>query len=161
MKLRWAILSIAFFLLIVAAPSARAQSERTLAGEWIMVSTPLNGQLTSRQGISLGFPDRDMVFTEEGDLRNGVVLREDVGTNVRPLGSWRVMGNRFSAAFQLWCPNLDGPCGSVIMRGQFLSDDSVKGSMTVFFDVSDPGTPTGFDTWTFLFRGNRKTGGSN
>jgi hypothetical protein len=161
MKLRWAILSIAFFLLIMAAPTARAQSEPTLAGEWIMVSTPLNGQLTSRQGITLGFPDRDMVFTQEGDLRNGVVLREDVGANVRPLGSWRVMGNRFSAAFQLWCPDANGPCGSVIMRGQFLSDDTVKGSMTVFFDVSDDSTPTGFDTWTFLFRGSRKTEGGH
>jgi hypothetical protein len=160
MKYRWAILSIAFFL-AAAAPQARAQSERTLAGEWIMVSTPLNGEVASRLGNSLGFPDRDMVFTQDGDLRNGVVLREDVGGNVRPLGSWRVMGNRFSAAFQLWCPNADGPCGSVIMRGQFLSGDSVKGTMTVFFDVSDDGRPTGYDTWTFLFRGSRKAGGSN
>jgi hypothetical protein len=159
MKLKLGILCIAFFL--AAAPQARAQSERTLAGEWIMTSTPLNGQLTSRLGISLGFPDRDMVFTQDGDLRNGVVLREDVGSNVRPLGSWRVMGNRFSAAFQLWCPNADGPCGSVIMRGQFLSDDTVKGTMTVFFDVSDDSTPTGFDTWTFLFRGSRKTEGGH
>ena len=161
MKVRWAILSIAFFLLIVAAPTARAQSDPTLAGEWIMVSTPLNGEVASRMGNSLGFPDRDMVFTVDGDLRNGVVLREDVGSNVRPLGSWRVMGDRFSAAFQLWCPNADGPCGSVIMRGQFVDDDTVKGSMTVFFDTADDGRPTGYDTWVFSFRGNRKTGGTN
>ena len=68
---------------------------------------------------------------------------------------------RFSAAFQLWCPNADGPCGSVIMRGQFLADDSVKGTMTVFFDQPDDGRPTGYDTWVFAFRGSRKAGGSN
>lgn len=160
MKLKWAILCIAFFAPI-AAPQAAAQDQHTLAGEWIMVSTPINGETFSRLGNSLGFPDRDMVFTQEGDLRNGVVLREDVGANVRPLGSWRVMGDRFSAAFQLWCPNADGTCGSVIMRGQFVSDDSVKGTMTVFFDQSDPGRPTGYDTWVFSFRGSRKAGGSN
>ncbi len=159
MKLRWLILCAVLFL--AAAPVARAQTERTLAGEWIMVSSPIDGQGFSRMGNSLGFPDRDMVFTVESDLRNGVVLREDVGSNVRPLGSWRVMGNRFSAAFQLWCPNSDGPCGSVIMRGQFVDDDTVKGSMTVFFDTPDDGRPTGYDTWVFSFRGNRKSGGSN
>jgi hypothetical protein len=159
MKLRWLILCAAF--LLVAAPPTRAQNERTLAGEWIMVSSPINGENFSRRGNSLGFPDRDMVFSQEGELRNGVVLREDVGANVRPLGSWRVMGNRFSAAFQLWCPNTEGTCGSVIMRGQFLSDDTVKGTMTVFFDQPDDGRPTGYDTWVFSFRGNRKVGGSN
>ena len=160
MKLKWAALCVGFFL-VAAAPQARAQSERTLAGEWIMTSSPINGQLASRLGNSLGFPDRDMVFTLEGDLHNGVVLREDVGQNVRPLGSWRVMGNRFSAAFQLWCPDASGPCGSVIMRGQFLSDDSVKGSMTVFFDQADDARPTGYDTWVFSFRGSRKAEGGN
>jgi|SRR5205085_1522945 len=160
MKLKWAILCIAYFAAI-AAPQAAAQDQRTLAGEWIMVSTPINGETFSRLGNSLGFPDRDMVFTQEGDLRNGVVLREDVGANVRPLGSWRVMGDRFSAAFQLWCPNADGTCGSVVMRGQFVSDDAVKGTMTVFFDQSDPGRPTGYDTWVFSFRGSRKAGGGN
>ncbi|MFL6276185.1 MAG: hypothetical protein ACJ74G_13435 [Blastocatellia bacterium] len=160
MKLKWAILFTAF-LLAIAAPQAGAQTERTLAGEWIMVSSPINGENFSRLGNSLGFPDRDMVFTQEDGLRNGVVLREDVGANVRPLGSWRVMGNRFSAAFQLWCPVADGACGSVIMRGQFLSDTTVKGTMTVFFDQTDEGRPTGYDTWVFSFRGSRKAEGSN
>jgi hypothetical protein len=160
MKLKWVVLCAAFFL-AAAAPRVSAQSERTLAGEWIMTSSPINGETASRMGNSLGFPDRDMVFEQVGELRNGVVLREDVGVNVRPLGSWRVMGNRFSAAFQLWCPASGGPCGSVIMRGQFLSDDSVKGSMTVFFDQPDATRPTGYDTWVFSFRGSRKAGGSN
>jgi hypothetical protein len=159
MKLKWVVLCIAFFL--AAAPRVSAQAERTLAGEWIMTSSPINGQMASRMGNSLGFPDRDMVFEQVGELRNGVVLREDVGENVRPLGSWRIRGNRFSAAFQLWCPVTSGPCGSVIMRGQFLSDDSVKGSMTVFFDQPDETRPTGYDTWVFSFRGSRKAGGSN
>ena len=159
MNLRWVILCAV--LLLAAAPRARAQSERTLAGEWIMVSSPINGESASRMGNTLGFPNRDMVFTIEGDLRNGVVLREDVGPSVRPLGSWRVMNNRFSATFQLWCPVAEGPCGSVVMRGQFLDDDTVKGTMTVFFDTPDEARPTGYDTWVFSFRGNRKAGGSN
>jgi hypothetical protein len=160
MKLKWVLFG-AVFLLAIAAPPVRAQSGNTLAGEWIMKSTPINGEMASRMGNSLGFPDRDMVFTVEGDLRNGVVLREDVGANVRPLGSWRVMGDRFSAAFQLWCPVADGPCGSVVMRGQFLDGDTVKGTMTVFFDQADEGRPTGYDTWVFSFRGSRKAGGNN
>jgi len=58
--------------------NVRMQTERTLAGEWIVVSSPINGQTTSPKGVTLGFPDRDMVFEQQGDLRTGVVLREDV-----------------------------------------------------------------------------------
>jgi hypothetical protein len=138
-------------------PQVPAQTgEQTLAGEWIMTSSPINGELASRQGSSLGFPDRDMVFEQQGDLRTGVVLREDAGPNVKPLGAWRVMDDRFSASFQLWCPESDKPCGSVIMRGRFISDDRVRGTMTVFFDQKDDTRPTGYDTWVFSFRGSRK-----
>ena len=141
------------------------QGDRSLAGEWIVTSTPINGQMTSPKGLTLGFPDRDMVFEQQGDLRIGVVLREDVGQNVRPLGVWRVTGDQFSTTFQLWCPDADGPCGSIVMRGQFVRDDKISGTMTAFFDVLDDNTPTGYDTWTFSFVGNRvagpPTGGSN
>ena len=158
-----AILFAAFFILAASrfAPRAEMQSERTLAGEWIMTSTPLNNQLFSRLGNSLGFPDRDMVFQNDGDLRTGVVLREDAGANVRPLGSWRVMGDKFSATFQLWCPSNNTACGSVIMRGEFVRDDRVRGTMTVFFDQKDDFRPTGYDTWVFSFKGDRVSGGSN
>jgi hypothetical protein len=142
-------------------PRAATQSLFTLDGEWLMVSTPINGQSFSRMGNSLGFPDRDMVFQEEGDLRTGVVLREDVGPDVRPLGVWRVNGTLFSASFQLWCPDPTSTCGSVVMRGEFLRDDRVKGTMTVFFDTPDPTTPTGLDTWVFNFRGDRIAQGSH
>ncbi|HSB08968.1 MAG TPA: hypothetical protein VLM38_05615 [Blastocatellia bacterium] len=135
--------------------TAVVQEERTLAGEWIVRSTPIDGKLTSPKGITLGFPDRDMVFEQQGDLRTGVVLREDVGQDVRPLGTWRVMGDEFSTAFQLWCPDTNGPCGSIVMRGKFVRDDKINGTMTAFFDVDDPSTPSGFDTWTFSFAGNR------
>ena len=154
------ILTVIVTLLILAGssftPKAAMQTERTLVGEWIMTSSPINGELISRMGNTLGFPDRDMVFEQQGDLRSGVVLREDVGQNVKPLGVWRVMGDRFSASFQLWCPESDGPCGSIIMRGEFLSDDRVKGTMTAFFDQPDDTRPTGYDTWAFSFRGRRK-----
>lgn len=161
MKLKWVILCVTFFLISAVLPQTRAQNERTLAGAWTVTSTPINGQLTSPAGNSLGFPERHMVFEQEGELRTGMVLREDVGTNVHPLGSWRIMDNRFSTTFQLWCPNPDGPCGSVIMRGQFIDDDTIKGTMTVFFDQADPSRPTGYDTWVFSFRGTRTSGGSN
>src|SRR5437870_1733377 len=111
---------LVFILLPVATESVppgnvSSQAERTLAGEWIVVSSAINGQLSSPKGVTLGFPDRDMVFDQQGDVRTGVVLREE-GPNVRPLGVWRVMGDRFSATFQLWCPDTSGPCGSIVMR---------------------------------------------
>ncbi|MFY9610764.1 MAG: hypothetical protein WAU45_19400 [Blastocatellia bacterium] len=141
-------------------PKARVQSERTLAGEWIVTSSPINGELFSPRGNTLGFPERDMVFEQDGEIRTGLVLREDAGPNVRPLGVWRVDGNRFSTTFQLWCPNSGGPCGSIVMRGEFVRDDRIRGTMTAFFDVADPNSPIGFDTWTFSFRGDRVATGS-
>lgn len=146
---------------LVGTRIAASQSERTLSGEWIVVSSPINGSMGSPKGTTLGFPDRDMVFAQQDDLRTGVVLREDVGQNVRPLGVWRVTGDQFSATFQLWCPNPDGPCGSIVMRGQFVRDDKISGTMTAFFDQADGNTPTGYDTWTFSFVGNRVAGSGN
>ena len=155
------ILALIIFAASDLTPQARMQSTRTLAGEWIMKSTPIDNQLVSRLGNTLGFPDRDMVFAEDGDLRTGVVLREDAGPDVRPLGVWRVTGDRFSATFQLWCNDTRLACGSVVVRGEFLSDDRVRGTMTVFFDQKDSFRPTGYDTWVFSFRGDRVSGGSN
>ncbi|HSO75210.1 MAG TPA: hypothetical protein VLU47_10255 [Blastocatellia bacterium] len=139
-------------------PKARAQSERTLAGEWIVTSSPINGQAFSPRGNTLGFPERDMLFEQDGVLRTGSVLREDVGDDVKPLGVWRVDGDRFSATFQLWCPDSSGPCGSIVMRGEFVSDDRIRGTMTAFFDITEPSNPTAVDTWTFNFRRNLVAG---
>ena len=144
----------------IGTSTARSQAERTLVGEWIVTSKPINGQMASPNGISLGFPDRDMIFEQDGDLRTGVVLREDVGQNVHPLGVWRINGEQFSGTFQLWCPNANGPCGSIVMRGQFVDDNKIKGTMTAFFNLIDERNPTGYDSWTFSFAGNR-VGGSN
>lgn len=160
------IIALVVIVFVIAAASigistASLQSERSLAGEWIVTSTPINGQMASPKGVTLGFPDRDMVFEEQGDLRIGVVLREDAGHNVRPLGVWRVNGDQFSTTFQLWCPDTNGPCGSIVMRGQFVRDDKISGTMTAFFNLLDERTPTGYDTWTFSFVGNRVAGGSN
>lgn len=141
-------------------PKARMQEEFTLTGEWIVTSSPINGELFSPHGNTLGFPERDMVFEQDGDLRTGVVLREDAGPDVRPLGVWRVNGDRFSTTFQLWCPDSSGPCGSIVMRGEFVRDDRIRGTMTAFFDVADDRSPTGYDTWTFSFKGDRVAPGS-
>jgi hypothetical protein len=160
---RAGVLLTSVFLMVVPAskPRAAAQSVLTLDGEWLMVSSAIDGQDFSRMGNTLGFPDRDMIFQEDGDLRTGVVLREDVGQNVRPLGVWRISGNTFSATFELWCPDPSPTCGSVVMRGEFLREDRVRGTMTVFFDTADPTRPTGLDTWVFNFRGDRVSSGSN
>src|SRR5215831_4156361 len=138
----------------LGAPSANLQTGFSLAGEWIMLSSPINGQVASPKGTTLGFPDRDMVFEQQGDIRTGVVLREDVGHDVRPLGVWRVNGNQLSATFQLWCPDTSGPCGSIVMRGEFVREDKVRGTMTAFFDQPDDSRLTGLDTWTFSYVGN-------
>lgn len=145
----------------IGTSTARSQAEHTLAGEWIVTSKPINGQMASPKGVSLGFPDRDMVFEQQGDLRTGVVLREDVGPNVHPLGVWRVDGDQFSTTFQLWCPDPDGPCGSIVMRGRFVNADRIRGTMTAFFNLLDDNTPTGYDTWTFSFVGDRIGGGTD
>jgi hypothetical protein len=145
----------------LSAREASGQSVRTLVGEWIVRSSPINGETVSHLGNTLGFPDRDMTFREDGEIRTGFVAREDVGTNIKPLGVWRIDGNKFSATFQLWCPNSDAPCGSVVMRGEFISDDKIKGVMTAFFDARDESRPTGFDTWPFNFTGDRVSGGQN
>ena len=160
------LMSLIVVVLVLASSSigsstAGSQNEFTLAGEWIVTSKPLNGQMASPKGVSLGFPDRDMVFEQQGDLKTGVVLREDVGQNVHPLGVWRIDGERFSATFQLWCPDSNGPCGSIVMRGRFLDADKIRGTMTAFFNVPDSNNPTGFDTWTFSFVGNRIGGATN
>ena len=137
--------------------SPRRQADSfTLAGEWIVKSQPINGQTVSRRGNTLGFPDRDMVFAQDGDLRTGMVLREDVGPEVKPLGVWRVAGNNLSSAFELWCPDPSTPCGSVVMRGTFSDQNTISGTMAVYFEVEDDTTPTGLDTWVFSFNGTRK-----
>jgi hypothetical protein len=142
-------------------PEASMQSERTLVGEWMVTSSPINDEIISRMGNSLGFPNRHMVFEQQGELRTAFVAREDVGVDVEPLGVWRINGDRFSATFQLWCPDSSRACGSVIMRGEFARDDRIRGTMTVFFDQEDQTRPTGYDTWTFSFRGDRIAGGAN
>lgn len=152
------IVAVAVAAASVGTRTANMQTVHSLAGEWIVTSSPINGKTSSPKGLTLGFPDRDMVFEQQGDLRTGVVLREDAGPNVRPLGVWRVMGDKFSTTFQLWCPDSDGPCGSIVMRGQFVRDDKINGTMTAFFDQPDESTPTGYDTWTFSFVGNRVAG---
>ncbi|HWC77331.1 MAG TPA: hypothetical protein VG778_07710 [Blastocatellia bacterium] len=134
---------------------AAAQSEFTMAGQWVILSSPIDNEIISRMGNTLGFPERHMTFFEEDGLRLARVDREDVGVNVQPLGVWRVDGNRFSATFQLWCENAAQPCGSIIMRGEFLRDDRVRGTMTAFWDEPDENRPTGYDTWPMSFRGDR------
>jgi len=159
------LIALAVIVIALAAgssgtPTARMQSGFSLAGEWLVVSKPINGQMTSPKGLTLGFPDRDMVFEEQGDIRTGVVLREE-GLTIRPLGVWRVTGEQFSTTFQLWCPDENGPCGSIVMRGQFVNENKINGTMTAFFSVFDDSTPTGYDTWTFSFVGNRILGGGS
>jgi hypothetical protein len=150
-------LFIAAIVFILTGPSgALTQSELTLAGEWTVTSSPINGEIFSRMGNTLGFPVRDMFFRQDEDIRTGFVDREDAGSDVHPLGVWRIAGDHFSASFQLWCPDGNMPCGTVIMRGRFTADDKIRGTMTVFFDERDPSRPTGYDTWVFSFRGDRK-----
>ena len=158
------ILLVCAVALFVGAPfpsKTSAQSENSLVGEWIVTSSPIGNELISRMGNSLGFPERDMFFEEDGNIRTGLVAREDFGISARPLGVWRVDGDRFSATFQLWCPDTTQICGSIVMRGRFTQEGKIRGTMTAFFDIEDSFQPTGYDTWTFSFRGDRVGGGSN
>ncbi|MEW6208212.1 MAG: hypothetical protein AB1631_07585 [Acidobacteriota bacterium] len=156
MRRKAILLILAIIFILASSNGASTQSGLTLSGEWTVTSTPINGEVFSRMGNTLGFPVRDMFFREDGDIRTGFVDREDAGSDVHPLGVWRIEGERFSASFQLWCPDSSQPCGSVIMRGRFTADDRIRGTMTVFFDERDPARPTGYDTWVFSFRGDRR-----
>ena len=140
---------------IASRPTTTAQTEFTLEGSWVMTSSPINNEVVSRMGNTLGFPERHMSFSRDGDLLTGQVDREDAGPNVKPLGVWRVDGNRFSAVFQLWCEDSNFPCGSIVMRGEFTREDRVRGTMTAFWDEGDDTRPTGYDTWPMNFRGDR------
>jgi hypothetical protein len=151
---------ISFLLFAGSVRVASTQGERTLEGEWLVTSSPINGEFFSRKGNTLGFPSRDMHFSRDGEIRTGFVDREDAGSDVHPLGVWRLNGsNHFSATFQLWCPDSNIPCGTVVMRGRFTDDDRIRGTMTVFFEEDDDTRPTGYDTWVFSFIGNRIGGG--
>jgi hypothetical protein len=154
-RLALSFLICAYAVLSGGGVASEPQIEFTLTGEWLVTSSPINGEVVSRKGNTLGFPVRDMIFEEDGGVRTGYVAREDVGIDIRPLGVWRIEGNRFSAAFQLWCPQADQPCGSVVMRGEFTRPDRIRGTMTAFWDEPDETRPTGYDTWSFTFRGDR------
>jgi len=134
---------------------------QTLVGDWILSFSPINGQNFSRLGNTLGFADRDIAFDAQGGLQTAVVTREDLNTSLHPLGAWRVMGDQFSATFELWCEGATAPCGTVTLRGSFTDVGKVKGTATVFFEQDDSTTPTGLDTWTMAFRGNQAAGGAN
>src|SRR5262249_35135036 len=113
---------VAGFALLFGASFGRkasAQSDSTLAGEWILSFTPINGQFTSKFGNTLGFADRDITFNQDGSLLTAIVDREDLGPSVKPLGDWRVLGENFSATFELWCPDPSTVCGTVTLRGSF------------------------------------------
>jgi hypothetical protein len=138
---------------------AVAQSNFTLAGEWILSFSPINGQLTSKFGNTLGFADRDITFNQDSSLFTAIVDREDLGPSVKPLGDWRVSSDNFSATFELWCPDPASVCGTVTLRGSFVNNTKINGTATVFFEQDDPTTPTGLDTWTMQFTGRQVAGG--
>jgi hypothetical protein len=144
-----------FLYMLVPCHSATHAQEGgfTLVGQWTVTSTPIGGRTVSNEGNTLGFPVRDMVFAQDGTLNTGMVLRDDIGPNVKPLGVWRVDGANLSCAFELWCPEAQTICGSVVMRGTFQDSNNIKGTMTVFFTTAAPSTPTGLDTWVFAYTG--------
>jgi len=153
---------VAGVVLIFGASIGRkavAQSDFTLAGEWILSFSPINGQLTSKFGNTLGFADRDITFNQDSSLFTAIVDREDLGPSVKPLGDWRVSGDNFSATFELWCPDPASVCGTVTLRGSFVNNTKINGTATVFFEQDDPTTPTGLDTWTMQFTGRQVAGG--
>jgi hypothetical protein len=138
--------------------NASAQSDFTLAGEWILSFSPINGQLQSKFGNTLGFADRDITFNQDGSLLTAIVDREDLGPSVKPLGDWRVAADSFSATFELWCPDPGSVCGTVTLRGSFVNNTKINGTATAFFEQEDPSTPTGLDTWTMQFTGRQIAG---
>ncbi len=151
-----------FFLSIASAPTSLTQTTgRTLKGEWVLSFSPIDNQLVSRKGNSLGFADRHIEFDEQGGLLTAIVTREDIDPGLHPLGVWRISGDDLSATFQLYCLTPGLACGTVTLRGRFTDVDKIRGTATVFFEQEDETRPTGLDTWTMSFRGLRTSGGNN
>jgi hypothetical protein len=160
MKHRPLLFSLLVVALLVAAgatpeASPRAHDEQdfdsALLGTWaIDFKVPV-----SPKGNDFGQPHRHQFKFSDGDDGHTVVAKEVF--DVRVPGAWRAKGSEFSATFEFTCP--EGViCGTVIMRGLIESDDRMTGRVIVFWDERDDTTPTGLDTVTGTFTGEKCSG---
>jgi hypothetical protein len=132
-----------------ATPRAdEGHDDSTLLGTWVInFIVPV-----SPKGNDFGQPHRHpFTFIEEDGER--VVTAKEV-FDIRVPGVWRLSGNEFSAAFEFTCP--EGTiCGSVTMRGTITGEKEMRGRVIVIWDEDDSATPTGYDTVTGTFTGEK------
>jgi hypothetical protein len=109
----------------------------------------------SPKGNDFGQPHRHKFdFHDEAGQRT-VIAREI--QNIRIPGVWRPSGDSFSASFEFTCGE-GVTCGTVMMRGQIDSDKRLSGRVIVIWESIDQTTPTGYDTVTGTFTGEKCSG---
>jgi hypothetical protein len=148
------LLVAALFIAAGAMPEANPRADDgqefdpALLGTWaIDFKVPV-----SPKGNDFGQPHRHQFkFSDDEDGRT--VVAKEVFDVLVP-GAWRAQGSQFSATFEFTCPP-DVICGTVIMRGTIESADRMSGRVIVFWDESDDTTPTGLDTVTGTFTGEK------
>jgi hypothetical protein len=110
----------------------------------------------SPKGNDFGQPHRHKFDFHDEDGRQTVLAREI--ENIRVPGVWRTSGDSFSAAFEFAC--VEGvTCGTVTMRGNLDSEKKLSGRIIVIWDSDDKTTPTGYDTVTGTFTGDKCSSG--
>jgi hypothetical protein len=106
----------------------------------------------SPKGNDFGQPHRHP-FTFRDDDGQHIVTAKEV-FEIRVPGAWRMSGSDFSAAFEFTCPS-GVICGTVTMRGSLESETRMRGRVIVIWDEADETTPTGYDTITGTFTGEK------
>jgi hypothetical protein len=127
-------------------------ARETLHGVWgINFIVPV-----SPKGNDFGQPHRHKFEFHDEDNRQTVLAREI--ENIRIPGVWRASGDSFSAAFEFSCAE-GVSCGTVLMRGNLDSEKKLSGRVIVIWESDDKTTPTGYDTVTGTFTGEKCSSG--
>jgi hypothetical protein len=131
-----------------ARDGAHDAADNLLEGTWaINFIVPV-----SPKGNDFGQPHRHK-FDFQDDNGQRTVIAHEI-ENLRVPGAWRISGDSFSAGFEFTCPE-GVTCGTVTMRGRLDSAEKLSGRIVVIWDSPDDSTPTGYDTVTGTFTGER------
>jgi hypothetical protein len=108
----------------------------------------------SPKGNVFGQPHRHP-FTFRDDSGQRICTAKEIA-DIQVPGAWRASGDEFSATFEFTCP--DGVvCGTITMRGSITSETTMRGRVIIIWDEADDSTPTGYDTVTGTFTGEKCT----
>jgi hypothetical protein len=153
----------ALFVAIIFTVFCALSDLRSHADETINARSELRGVWginfivpVSPKGNDFGQPHRHKFEFHDEDDKRTVIAREI--ENIRVPGVWRASGDSFSATFEFSCVG-GVSCGTVMMRGNLDSEKRMSGRVIVIWETGDTTTPTGYDTGTGTFTGEKCSGG--